>query len=132
MSDQQAIDGVIGAFFAAFDNRGGRAPDIEGLRALFLPGAVIVKRTGEAAEAMDVEAFIAPRAALLTGDRLTDFHEWETEARTAIAGGLATRWSPYAKSGHLNGAPTNGTGPQDHRPGPHAGRLADRLGGLGG
>jgi hypothetical protein len=42
---------------------------------------------------MDVEGFIAPRAALLTGGRLTDFHEWETEGRTEIAGGLATRWS---------------------------------------
>jgi hypothetical protein len=114
MSDTQAIDAVIAAFFAAFDNRGGRVPDMDALRALFVgggvPRGVVVKRAGDAVEVMDVEAFIAPRAALLTGGRLTDFHEWETEGRTEIAGGLATRWSRYAKSGRMDGAPTDGTG----------------------
>lgn len=38
------IDGVIAAFFAAFDNRSGHAAGLAKLPGLFVPDAVIVKR----------------------------------------------------------------------------------------
>ena len=104
------IDSVIAAFFAAFDNRSGGAPRLAELPGLFLPGAVIVKRSGAGMESMTVEQFIAPRAALLTGGRLVDFHEWETEAETTVAGGLALRVSRYCKAGLMDGAVTEGGG----------------------
>ena len=54
---------------------------------------------------MTVESFIAPRKALLTGGRLVDFHEWETEAETHVSGALAVWIGAYRKSGLMDGAP---------------------------
>lgn len=108
--DTHEIDRVIAAFFAAFDNRSGSAPGLAALPALFLPGAIIVKRAAGRAEAMTVEQFIAPRAVLLTSGRLVDFHEWETETETTLAGGLALRVSRYRKSGLIDGATLAGGG----------------------
>lgn len=108
--DTQEIDRVIAAFFAAFDNRSGAAPGLAALPGLFLPGAIIVKRAAGVAEAMTVDQFIAPRAALLTGGRLVDFHEWETEAETTLADGLALRVSRYRKAGVMDGAAMAGGG----------------------
>lgn len=104
------IDQVIAAFFAAFDNRSGQAPGLAGLPGLFMPGAIIVKRTSGRAETMTVESFIAPRAALLTGGRLVNFHEWETEAETLVSGSLAVRIGAYQKSGLMDGAAYGGGG----------------------
>lgn len=104
------IDRVIAAFFAAFDNRSGGAPGLADLPGLFLPGAVVVKRSGAGVESMTVGQFIAPRAALLTGGRLVDFHEWETEATTYVSGSLAVRVGAYRKSGLMDGAPYEGGG----------------------
>lgn len=108
--DTHEIDQVIAAFFAAFDNRGSAAPGLAALPALFLPGAIIVKRASGVAESMTVDQFIAPRAALLTGGRLVDFHEWETEAETSLADGLALRVSRYRKAGLMDGAAMAGGG----------------------
>lgn len=108
--DTSEIDRVVAAFFAAFDNREGTAPGLAELPGLFLPGAVIVKLAAGVAETMTVEQFIAPRAALLTGGRLVDFYEWETEAETMLAGGLALRVSRYCKAGVMDGAPYEGGG----------------------
>ncbi len=107
---QGEIDRVIAAFFAAFDNRTGEAPGLATLAGLFVPGAVIVKRAAGVAETMTVEGFIAPRKALLTGGRLVDFHEWETDAETHVSGALAVRIGAYRKSGLMDGAPYGGGG----------------------
>lgn len=77
MSDRDEIDALAAAFFGAFDNRSGAPPDMAALRLLFVPGAIVAKGEGGDAVTMDVETFIAPRAALLSGGRLTRFHEWE-------------------------------------------------------
>lgn len=109
MSDAKSeLDRLTAAFFAAFDNRKGR-PD-PGLRGLFVPGAVIVKREAGQVVEMTVETFVAPREALLTSGRLTDFHEWETEHETIVSGGLATRVGRYRKDGMMDGAPYAGGG----------------------
>lgn len=110
MADERAIDDLVAEFFAAFDNRAGRTMDAARLRSLFLPGAIVVKRTGDTIEEMSVDAFITPRADLLASGRLTDFHEWETGARTQVTGGAASRVSRYSKEGMLDGAPYAGSG----------------------
>jgi len=58
----------------------------------------------------DLDAFIAPRAAMLSDGTLTGFHEWETEGRTLVAGNIASRASRYAKAGLLKGADYRGAG----------------------
>lgn len=75
-----------------------------------MPDAVIVKRGAGVVESMTVPRFIAPREALLNGGRLRDFHAWETEAETHVAGFLAMRLGRYRKSGVRDGAPQDGSG----------------------
>ncbi|MEV6407016.1 DUF4440 domain-containing protein [Streptomyces bobili] len=103
------IDVVTAEFFAAFDNRGGRAADVARIRRLVLPGGVIVK-TGPEFTAYTVEEFIEPRERLLAEGRLVEFSEWETSERTEIAGDIASRFGEYRKSGTLDGEPFEGGG----------------------
>ncbi|KAB1990231.1 nuclear transport factor 2 family protein [Streptomyces triticiradicis] len=103
------IDGVTAEFFAAFDNRGGRAADVARIRRLVLPGGVIVK-TGPEFTVCTVDEFIEPRRRLLTEGRLVEFSEWETSERTEIADDIASRFCEYRKSGILDGEPFEGGG----------------------
>lgn len=107
---EPAIDALIAAFYGAFDNRGGRAPGGEALRAMFAPGATITRVAAGQAECWTPDAFIAPRMAILTDGSLIDFHEWETQARTEVRGDIASRWSRYGKAGRRHGAAFEGGG----------------------
>ncbi|HEX6551016.1 MAG TPA: hypothetical protein VF117_10120 [Gammaproteobacteria bacterium] len=59
---------------------------------------------------MSLEAFIAPREALLSNGTLTDFEERETAHHTQVFGNVALRSCTYAKSGVLNGVPFDARG----------------------
>lgn len=104
------IEALIAAFYAAFDNRAGRAPDAVALRALFTDGATITRAAPGQAETWSAEAFIAPRVAMLTDGALQAFHEWEVTAQTTVLASTASRWSTFKKLGVLNGAPYRGGG----------------------
>ena len=104
------IASLITAFYAAFDNRGGRAPAVAELRALLAPLATITRVNAEGADTWDPDAFIAPREAMLTDGTLTEFHEWEVAGRTEGFGHIAGHSSVYRKEGRLNGAPYEGSG----------------------
>ncbi|MEV8286374.1 DUF4440 domain-containing protein [Streptomyces niveus] len=106
---QSEIDAVTAEFFGAFDNRGGKAADVARIRRLVLPEGVIVK-TGPEFTVYTVDEFIEPRERLLTDGRLVEFSEWETSARTEIAGDIASRFGAYRKSGILDGEPFEGGG----------------------
>ncbi|MGW6307132.1 DUF4440 domain-containing protein [Streptomyces niveus] len=106
---QSEIDVVTAEFFGAFDNRGGKAADVARIRRLVLPDGVIVK-TGPEFTVYTVDEFIEPRERLLTDGRLVEFSEWETSARTEIAGDIASRFGAYRKSGILDGEPFGGGG----------------------
>ena len=105
-----AIDDVTRVFFAAFTNREGISPAVDDLYRLFLPQAVITKRTGTVCEIYNLSQFVEPRRKLLTDGSLVDFSEEEVEARTEIFGGIAQRWCTYRKAGVLNGRPFTGRG----------------------
>jgi hypothetical protein len=101
VQDRQAIDALVRAFFAVFDNRGGLFRSGT-LHELCLPECVIVKAGPDGPAICGLEAFIAPRAALLTSGELTDFFEEEVEGRTDLFGGVAQRFCVYRKAGVLN------------------------------
>jgi hypothetical protein len=112
-ADDQAlreIDEAIRTFYAAFDNRGGRTPAVAALREVFLEHGQVTRVSAEGAETWDLEAFIAPREAMLTDGTLVDFHEWEVEAETVVLGAIANRMSRYRKAGVLNAAAYGGEG----------------------
>ena len=109
-SDREQIDDTIARFFRAFDNRNGRVPTLEELTVLFVPGAIVLHDTGTGCECCSVVEFAEPRVRLLAGGDLVEFHEWETESSTQIAGRVATRASAYAKQGVRAGQPFRGSG----------------------
>lgn len=104
-ADHDAIDAIVRDFFELFTNTGGRTPSLRAIFDLCIPEAIISKCVATAPEAMSLEAFIAPRAKILTDGTLVDFREHETAHRTNIIGNVAQRVCTYAKSGVLRGAP---------------------------
>jgi len=104
------IDDLVARFYAAFDNREGRAIDVLGLREMFLPDARVTRVLPGQIDSWSVDEFIAPRAAMLTDGTLSDFHEWEVEAATTLCSNIAERRSRYRKSGRLRGEPYAGEG----------------------
>lgn len=104
------IEALIAAFYAAFDNRAGRAPNGEALRAIFADTAIVTRVDRLQVETWSPDAFVAPRVAMLTDGTLTDFHEWEVAAQTIVRANTASRSSSYEKRGLLNGADYRGRG----------------------
>lgn len=108
--DKDAIDALTSAFFRAFTNDGGTAPNIDGLYELFIPQAVIVNNVKGSTQVYDVRGFIEPRREILTNGSLTDFREWEVSERTEIFANIAHRFSRYEKSWMAGGQPHAGAG----------------------
>jgi hypothetical protein len=68
-----------------------------------LPGCTICRAIPGQEQVQSLDEFIEQRRPLLTGGRLLDFSEWETDSRTWITGNIAGRESLYEKSGLLDG-----------------------------
>jgi hypothetical protein len=96
-TDLEQITDLVERFFDAFTSGPDLPARLDGLRELFLPGAVVVRTCGLPLTVYDVDGFIAPRLALLTGGTVTDFREWETAGRTEVFGDVAHHWCSYAK-----------------------------------
>lgn len=109
-TDQDAIQGMVDAFFGAFVSGAGCAERMDLLRGLLLPQAVIVRTCGLEPAVMGVEDFIAPREALLTDGSLTDFREWPVEGHIEVFGDIAHWFGSYAKVGTQEGEPFTGRG----------------------
>jgi hypothetical protein len=109
-TDVAEIEGVVGAFFAAFTSGPESSTRLDALRSLFLPGAVIVRTCGAEPVLYSVEEFIAPRQALLSGGTLVDFREWPVSGRTDLFGDVAHWFGGYAKAWEQDGTPYGGRG----------------------
>ncbi|MDQ2846402.1 MAG: nuclear transport factor 2 family protein [Actinomycetota bacterium] len=109
-ADEEAIASIVRTFFAAFTSGPDSASRLDELRAVFLPEAVIVRTGGGEPAVYDVESFIAPRQALLSGGTLVDFSEWEVRGHTNIFGDIAQHFGSYAKAGVQDGTPFNARG----------------------
>lgn len=101
--DRRQIDDLVRAFFSLFSNRDGVTPRLRALFDLCIPEAIISKCVSSTPEVMSLEAFIAPREALLSNGTLTDFEEVETAHHTQIFGNVAQRSCTYVKSGVHDG-----------------------------
>jgi hypothetical protein len=104
------IEGIVRAFFAAFISGPEAATHLDNLRSLLLPDAVIIGTCGMEPRVYDVEEFIAPREALLSGGTLADFREWHVSGRTDVFGDIAHWFGSYAKAGLQEGVPFRGRG----------------------
>jgi hypothetical protein len=109
-ADRAEIAGLVRTFFAAFTSGPDCAGRLDALRQAFLPEAVIVRTCGGPPAVYDVDGFLTPRQALLTGGTLVDFTEWELSGRTEVFGDIAQHFCGYAKSGVQDGIPFTGRG----------------------
>lgn len=109
-ADRAEIASIVRMFFAAFTSGQDCVARLDGLRAAFLPEAVIIRTCGTEPVVYSVDGFIEPRQALLTGGSLVDFREWELCGRTEIFGDIAQHFGGYAKSGVQAGVPFAGRG----------------------
>ena len=109
-TDHDAIAEVVQTFFAAFATGPDLADRIDALRQVFLPGAVIVRTCGQEPAAYDVEGFLAPRQALLSGGTMASFREWEVQGETHVFGDIAQHLCSYAKEGVQDGTPFSARG----------------------
>jgi hypothetical protein len=107
--DEASVEALVTTFFAAFTSGPGLDERMDALRAALLPAAVIVKTCG-ALTAYDVDGFLEPRRALLTGGTLTGFREWPTSGQTQVYGDIAHHFCAYAKEGVQDGVPFTGRG----------------------
>jgi hypothetical protein len=105
-----AIQSLIAQFFAAVSFPQGGAPLYERIRDVFIPEGLLIKNSGDAPEISSVDAFIAPRQALVDTGRLTSFEEVEVAARTEAFGNVAHRLSTYEKRGVQDGVAFSATG----------------------
>src|SRR5690242_16065535 len=109
-ADRAAVEGLVQTFFAAVVT----GPELDGrldaLRAVLLPGAVIVRTSGLEPAVYDVESFIGPRRELLSGGRLTGCREWAVSGRTELFGDIGQHFCRYAKSWVEDGVPVRGGG----------------------
>ncbi|MCT2593061.1 DUF4440 domain-containing protein [Streptomyces sp. N2-109] len=111
MSDVKAeLDELMRTFLGAFTNTGGRRPDVDVIREVFIPQGVIVSTAGDEPVFYDLDGFIEPRQKILTDGTLTEFSEWEVAERTEVFGSIAQRFSEYRKSGFLDGEWFEGSG----------------------
>jgi hypothetical protein len=107
-AEQFAI--AIDAFFAAVSFHEGSHPAYERLADMLVPGARLIRNSGDAPEIATVDEFIESRQRLVDSGELTSFAEWETHAITEVFGGVAHRMSTYGKRGVANGTPFAGAG----------------------
>lgn len=107
--DEGTIEDLVATFFSAFTSGPGVDERMGALRAALLPEAVIVKTCGAPA-VYDVDGFLEPRRALLTGGILTGFREWPESGQTQVYGDIAHHFCAYAKEGVQDGVPFTGRG----------------------
>ncbi|UUZ65640.1 hypothetical protein LP417_15140 [Polaromonas sp. P1-6] len=104
------LDALTAEFFHAVSFVAGGTPPYQNLYALFIEPGLLIKNTTATPEISTVRQFIEPRQAMVSRGELTRFHEWELSATTEIFGNIAHRYSAYAKSGAMKGAPFEARG----------------------
>ncbi|GAB3683987.1 DUF4440 domain-containing protein [Angustibacter aerolatus] len=110
MSDVAAVQQLVDTFFDAFTSGTDLDARLDGLTALFVPWATVVRLDGTGPTVYDVQGFVEPRRALLAGGTLTGFREWEVQGRTDVFGDLAQHWCTYAKEWTAGGTRHTGRG----------------------
>jgi len=104
------LDRLTSEFFSAVSFEVGETPPYEIIHNLFIDSGLLIKNTGAAPEISTVQQFIEPRQAMVRAGELTRFREVELFEATDIFGNVAHRFSAYAKSGTMNGAPFEARG----------------------
>ena len=104
------LDALIDEFFRAVSFESGEKPAYGNIRDLFVGGAKLIANSSEVPDISSVDDFIAVRQRMVDSGRLTSFEEVETGAITEAFGGIAHRFSTYAKRATRHGEAIQGSG----------------------
>jgi hypothetical protein len=110
MQDTEYLAGIIQDFFKAFVSKDIAEVDLDVIKRLFIPQALIVKTCGSAPVIYTLNEFIEPRQKILTDGTLSRFQEKAVSTQTEIFGDIAHSFVLYQKSGVLAGKPFDETG----------------------
>lgn len=110
MNDKNVIDQLASEFFNLFTNKKGKTLELEHIYNICIADTLIIKNVQGQTETYTLESFISPRKEILSNGTLTDFSEYELDAKTQIFGHIAQRFCIYEKSGKLNGSPFKSLG----------------------
>jgi hypothetical protein len=105
-----ALEALIDQFFRAVSFESGERPAYGNIHDLFVDGAKLIANSSEVPEISSVDEFIAVRQRMVDSGRLTAFEEVETGAITERFGGVAHRFSTYAKAATRDGEAIQGSG----------------------
>lgn len=102
-ADRIEIARLSASFFDLFTNTNQQIPNLDSIKDLCVPTAIIINNSTGMPDVYSLAEFIAPRKKILTDGTLTDFSERELTSNTEIFGTIAQRFSLYEKSGKQNG-----------------------------
>jgi hypothetical protein len=89
------IDRTTSALYLSICFEEERKPDLDKLRALFIPLGILINNAADAPVIMTVDEFIDAFNQQLSSGSLKSFHEAEISSRTEVFGKIAHRFSTY-------------------------------------
>ncbi|MBK6914957.1 MAG: GNAT family N-acetyltransferase [Ignavibacteriales bacterium] len=101
--DKLLINQVTHNFFNLFTNASQQKPILEKIQNICLPETIIIKKSKDKEDILNINAFIEPRKKILSDGTLTEFEEYEIFEETRVVANIAQRFSKYQKKGYLNG-----------------------------
>lgn len=108
--DKLLINQVTHNFFNLFTNASQQKPILEKIQNICLPETIIIKKSKDKEDILNINAFIEPRKKILSDGTLTEFEEYEIFEETRVVANIAQRFSKYQKKGYLNGNYFEGKG----------------------
>jgi hypothetical protein len=109
MTDDPTL-ALLRQFFQAVSFDEGQRPTYSRLHDLFIEGGKLIANTGPEPEVTGLDEFIAPRERAVDSGELTWFEEVEIDGVSVAFGGVAHRFSRYAKQGRRGGEDFTGRG----------------------
>ena len=96
-TDVSSIDNIVKAIYEAITLSESEKPDMDRLRDLFTPQAVLIRVTPDQVIEMDPASFILNFSERIRTGALKSFYEAEISRKTHLYGSIAQVWSTYKK-----------------------------------
>jgi len=97
-SDVSSIDAIVNAIYQTISFHKGEEPNWDRFRALFSPGAPLIRITQDGVIKMDLEGFIVSFTERIRAGLIKSFREAEISRKTDAFGGMAQVFSSYVKT----------------------------------
>ena len=96
-TDVSSIDNIVKAIYEAITFSESEKPDMDRLRDLFTPQAVLIRVTPDQVIEMDLASFISNFSERIRTGAMKSFYEAEISRKIHLYGSIAQVWSTYKK-----------------------------------